>query len=43
MDIKTSSLNDNKPRKINYNKGNEKEDTNQNLLTLKRRSIFYRN
>ena len=26
MDIKTSALNDNKPRKINYNKGNEKED-----------------
>ena len=40
MDIKTGALNDNKPRKINYNKGNEKEDTNPNLLTSKRRSIF---
>ena len=40
MDIKTGALNDNKPRKINYKKGNEKEDTNPNLLTSKRRSIF---
>ena len=43
MDIKTSSLNDNKPRKINYNKGTEKKDTNPNLLIFKHRSTFIEN
>ena len=43
MDIKTSPLNDNKPRKINYNKRNEKEDTHPNLLISKRRSTFIEN
>ena len=43
MDIKTSALNDNKPKKINYNKVNEKEDTNPKLLISKRRSTFIEN
>ena len=43
MDIKTSSLNDNKLRKINYNKENEKENTNPDLLTSKHRSTFIEN
>ena len=43
MDIKTSSLNENNPRKMNYNKENGKKDTSPKLLTSKHQSIFFEN
>jgi len=43
MDIKTSSLNDNNARKMNYIEENEKKDTCPKLLIAKHQSIFIEN